>query len=143
MDVDLEDFVPTLQPASFTQWGVNTIYAAAAGAYIVSRFDVPAEYGALGVGGAYAVVTGPQVAVNSAYKGIDNIGKAIGVEGAGDAVRNAESNLNKWWDRVVEGKSEEEVYGKGASSRKGNDPQCFLTKDNLKDPTFFQRCMHK
>lgn len=138
-----KDFIPTLEPTTVTQWGVNTIYAASLGAFIGSKIDIPTEYGAIALGGAYAVVTGPKIIENQIYSDIDKLGKGVlGVEGAGKSVKDFESNAEKWWARVVEGKSAEEVYGKG-SSPKGNNPDCQLTAKNIQDPKFAARCWGK
>jgi hypothetical protein len=88
-------------------------------------------------------VTGPKIIENQIYSDIDKLGKGVlGVEGAGKSVKDFESNAEKWWARVVEGKSAEEVYGKG-SSPKGNNPDCQLTAKNIQDPKFAARCWGK
>lgn len=135
--MSLTDFAPTLRPTSITQLGVNTIYAATLGAFVGREIDIPFEYGAVALGAVYVVVTGPELVENAAYAGIDDVGNAIGVSGAGGAVKDFGSNIEKWWERVVEGKPVDDVYGKGSEAKHHG---CELSKENLNDPKFWQRC---
>jgi len=138
------DFIPSLTPQSWQQLGVNTIYAATAGALVARQFDIPVEYGVLGAGGAYAFVglsnSSGIIASQLANEACRNLEGVVGVQGACQSVKDLPSNIERWWERVVEGKSLDDVYGKGSSQRKGNDPKCALTKENLQDPTYWQRC---
>lgn len=121
------DFVPTLSPQSWQQLGVNTIYAAAAGAFLARQLDIPGEYGALGVGGAYALVgfsNSPNMIVSSACHtlegslgGKDSVAEVLGNPCHGGAAgwlgktgyQAAElewEQIKAWWNTPSGGKTQ-------------------------------------
>jgi len=158
--MSLQDFTPTLTPQSWQQLGVNTIYAAAAGAFIARQIDVPGEYGALGLGGAYALIgfsNSPSIitksvchSVEGALGGKDSVGDILGnpchagvagwvadkVSYLPDAVRIEEMQWEAWWNREVLGKKT------GNWTPVNSTPECTVQK-LLQDPkSYFQHC-HK
>jgi len=148
------DFLPTLTPQSWEQLGVNTIYAAAAGAFIAREIDIPGEYGALGLGGAYALVgfsNSPTIIINSACNslerglgGRDSLGDVFGNVCHGgvagwlgktgyEAAKIDWEQIKAWWNQD--------------KSKTGwtpiNSAQDCTVQKLLQDPkTYFQRC-HK